>query len=124
MIKVYVASKFEEKEAVRVLMGELSKIGVTITHDWTVFEIATADKVDCAVLDVDGVMDANFVVVSAVKELQYAGSYVEMGVAIGCDIPVFVIGSGMNKCVFINHPNVKVFKDNSAFLKYFKRVCI
>jgi hypothetical protein len=121
MIKVYVATKFEEKMAARELMADLGRLGVSITHDWTVFETATANSKECAINDTEGVLEAEFIVILATKELHYAGSYVEFGIALGAGKPVYVIGSGMDRCVFINHPNVRKFVDKHSFLDYFKK---
>lgn len=121
MLKGYVATKFEEKESARELMRELGRLGVSITHDWTVFELDNDDKKNCAVHDANGVLTADFVVVIADKNLPYAGSYVEFGMALGNKKPVYIIGSGMERCVFIHHPGVKIFSNKDRFLKFFRK---
>jgi hypothetical protein len=121
MIKAYVAGKFEEKDEARKLMADLGRLGVSITHDWTVFDINNDDKSECAIHDANGVLDADFLAVVADKHLPYKGSYVEFGIALGRNIPVYVIGDGMDGCVFIKHPNIKKFLNKKGFLDFYKK---
>jgi nucleoside 2-deoxyribosyltransferase len=120
MVKAYVAGKFEEKPAVKELMSDLLEMGVGITHDWTPTDSRIDGKKTCAVNDAHGAASADFVVIVATKRLNYAGSYVEFGIALGKDKPVYVIGNGMDRCLFVNHPTVIKFSNKNDFLDYVK----
>jgi hypothetical protein len=121
MIKAYVATKFERKTEARELMADLGRLGVSITHDWTVFENGVHPASDCAIHDTNGVLDCDFVVILANDDLPYRGSYVEFGIALGTHKKIYLIGNGMDRCIFANHPDLKRFSNKKEFLSYFKK---
>lgn len=104
-LKVYVASKFEEKERVREVMNLLRAVGHEITHDWTQVEQFTRLA---AMKDLRGVTDADVLVGIFEKPLKYKGAYVELGAALALGKPVYILGDAARKCIFLKHPNVRL----------------
>lgn len=105
MKKIYLAGKWEERKAAKLVMLDLEKEGHIITHDWTLHEDMN-DAVDYAVEDIEGVKNADVLVVLAMKDYPYKGAYCEFGAALALNKPVFVFGGFMDSCIFINHPLV------------------
>lgn len=97
--KVYVAGAWKEREAIRARIDELCKIdGVVVTHDWTRVEGSGADartdeeNAACASADIEGVRTADLVIADlTLEDYAYQGTSVEMGVALGCRIPIWTI---------------------------------
>ena len=120
--KVYVAGAWHRKPQVKALMQVIEeKCWSTVTHDWTQIEDRIyeddekelARSRECAALDVQGVRDANFVVVLMdQEEYSYRGSFCELGVALGSEKPVYVLcdkdwrSMKAAEVVFFHHPNV------------------
>ena len=100
-MKVYVASKFENQAAVKQTMELLRRAGHTITHDWTredasgIYDPNERDAylAKCAAADVDGVLDADAMILLHRPEMR--GAYIELGVAITHGVRVYVV-DGLN----------------------------
>jgi hypothetical protein len=98
-MKIYVASKYEEKERVREVQEQLRQAGHTITYDWTNNEQITTQQAEN---DFWGVVEAEALVLIAEKDLHYCGALVEFGIALGRGIPVYVLGSALDdRCIFL-----------------------
>lgn len=102
-MRIYVATKWEQRERAREVMQWLRWKDHTITYDWTQAEQFSQAQAEC---DFDGVMAAEALVVLAEWDLPYKGTYVEFGVALAIGIPVYVVGPGFDGCIFITLPNV------------------
>lgn len=92
---VYVASKFEEKDLVRSVQNAILDAGFGITHDWTYEDATNMQEAErqrylrrCGAADVRGVRAARVLIV--MPHIEMRGGYVEVGVALGLDIPVVV----------------------------------
>jgi nucleoside 2-deoxyribosyltransferase len=116
-MRIYVASKFENKDAVREAMQKVRERGHIVTHDWTnedetqyVRVPARHDRYmrDCAQADVDGVRTAGLVIV--LNHPQGKGMFVEMGIAIALGIPVALIDADAARCIFFHLPLVQRFE--------------
>lgn len=110
-MKVYVAGKYEEKEAVRYVQKQLHNMGHTITHDWTGEDLGDRTGVVaasylrmCAEKDVKGVENADAVVL--LNHKNGFGLMCEMGIAIAHKIPVFIIDAKLRDTVFFYLPGV------------------
>ncbi len=103
-MRIYVATKWEEKDRAREVMADLRHKGHTITYDWTRCEQFSAEQ---ARNDVMGVMTADALVLIAEKPLAYKGAYVEFGIAVARNIPIYLIGTGMDECIFTQLANVE-----------------
>jgi len=101
-------------------MSELEQAGHIITLDWTVHEAPDggADGIDgydpellasYAMEDVWGVQIADALVAIMERDYPYKGLWVEVGIALGCDILVCILGSAGDSCIFMNHPGVQRF---------------
>ncbi len=125
-MKIYVASKWEEHETVRNIMTELESLGHTITCDWTNHEYpknnVNQQLMEYAIMDIDGVRDADMVIVYAVNPTYtYRGAIGEMTAAIALDKRVCLIGHGIDECIFVNHPLVRRFNSMTEIIKYLER---
>ena len=97
-MKIYVAAKFEAKDAVKEIYARLRDAGHVITHDWTQEDdtayVTFAEKVEyhrmCAMNDLEGVRSADALVLFPHEKGK--GLYFEFGAAMALDIPVFILG--------------------------------
>jgi len=106
---IYVAGKWEEKEAVRTVMAQLREAGHYITYDWTVIESdGTRKQVEeQAKADRAGVISADAFVGVFEKDLAYSGALSEMGMALAMGIPVYLIGHAIDRNIFTKLPEVR-----------------
>lgn len=113
-LKVYVASKWENKRRVREVMGMLELSGHEITYDWTHQEVDTRTQ---AIRDLRGVVDADVYVGIFEEEASYKGALVEMGAALALGKPVYILGdwSGIDQCIFFRHPHIR--RGENAFVR-------
>lgn len=109
-IKVYVAGKWEDRERVREVMRILKEDNFEITCDWTTHEYPPVGEeyklAFYAIQDIEGVLKAEALLIMAEKEYNYRGALVEMGVALGKRIPIYVVGHGLDGCIFLEMPQV------------------
>ena len=115
-MKIYVAGKYQEREQVRGIYRELRDKGHKITVDWTDHDIYPHDAVaerlsDFAEEDVRGVKEADLFIGLMTNDHVYKGLWVEMGVALGEGMPVWIIGMAGDTCIFMNHPRVRKFSE-------------
>jgi hypothetical protein len=100
---VYVATKFENSARAIEVATLLEAAGHTITYKWWTNDQMSADQ---AAEDVKAVLLAHALVVIAEQDFSYAGTYVEMGIAIGWGIPIYLLGAAMDRCIFTLLPAV------------------
>lgn len=102
-MRIYVAAKWEDGHRAQEVMHRLSAAGHTITYDWT-----TAPEVSPgqALIDIDGVRRAEALVFLAEQPRAYMGALVEFGVAVERGIPIYVVGQGIDPCIFMYLPQV------------------
>ncbi len=120
-MKVFVSGKFEDREAIRRLQLVLQHFGYEIAEDWTHHEYS--DKgypVEYAQADIEGVKNCDVYVGRFVADYNYKGAFVEMGAAIALGKEVCIIGHAADSCIFIHHPCIKQFNNNSEFLSIIK----
>lgn len=103
-MRIYVAGKFEDRKRCREIMTVLESWGHTITRDWTTADQFTAAE---AFLDYEGVMAANALVIVAEQAFPFRGTYVEFGIAVARGIPIYLMGGGMDACIFTLLPRVE-----------------
>jgi nucleoside 2-deoxyribosyltransferase len=109
-MRIYVASKFEEKDRTRKIIEVLRNMGHQITHDWT-HEIPYEEGDPrgppyyrkCAEADVAGVQTADAIIV--LSHQHGKGMFVEMGIAIARGIPIVAVGPHFNT-IFYELPTV------------------
>ena len=122
-MKVYVASKYQERETIRELYDILRSHGHEITVDWTNHDVfpddAEEEKLgEFACDDVRGVQECDSMIIYMVNEHQYKGAWVEMGVALALNKPVFVLGNAGDSCIFMNHSLVRKYICFVKLLEY------
>ena len=118
VMEIYVAAKYQDRDRVRELYYELSYLGHEITVDWTNHNDVSPEKLtEYAVEDVGGVKEAKLLIALMTIKYEYKGLWVEMGIALGKGIPVWVIGDAGDSCLFMNHPLVRKFNCISEVLK-------
>lgn len=97
-MKVYVAAKWEEKKKANSAQAMLSIRGHHITFDWTTGD--GSNKTKEAKTDYQGVVDADAVLVLNHEKL--FGGATEMGIAIGRNIPVYVVNPEIRDNIFFH----------------------
>ena len=119
MVDIYVASKFENKAAVRAAQTEVRKRGWGISFDWTGEAVdvsgskvidwntpyQTADEAhlrESAYNDYCGVTGSSAVLI--LNHAHGCGMWTEMGIAIAHGIPVYVVGPEIRRNIFFYLP--------------------
>lgn len=119
-MKIYVASKFQNYAAVRMLNDRLAREGHEITFDWTRSdqfdtgghplsyndESSPEAQARSAAADFAGVLEAEAMILLGYPGL--CGALVEFGAACGRRIPVFVLDPTRCFTIFYTLPNVCV----------------
>jgi len=119
-VKLYVASKFGNREAVRIVQRLLREAGHVVSYDWSSddsedvvgqsgcdeFTIPNDRAVarQLAIRDFDGIVGADAVIFLP-TEIGGRGCYVESGIALALEIPVIVVGPYFNS-IFMYAPGV------------------
>ncbi len=112
MKKIYVAGKWEERERVSEIMGMLRRAGFGITCDWTNHKYSDVGYPEQYCNDdLQGVKAADLFLGIFVTDYHYRGALVEMGIALGAGIPVWLYGDKQNSCIFSHHHTVRKFND-------------
>ncbi len=105
MKKFYVASSFQNAEAVRFVSEQLTKKGYVQTYDWTKNKRASTieDLKNIGQEEMQSVIEADFVIVLLPAG---KGSHIELGIALG-----------LGKKIFLYSPNNEVhhFEKTSTF---------
>ena len=128
-MKVYIASRFPDREKVRNVMELFRKNGHEITVDWTKHK-AFGDKgfvenekvaEKYAIEDIEGVRNSDVFVLLTTADIG-AGMHTELGVAILSNIlfgkpRIFVVGEHLNNCLFYFHPVVERRKSVEEVLR-------
>lgn len=110
-MKFYVAGKYEDKERVRRAQRCVVAAGHEVTHDWTNAPAEGGRKE--AVEDMEGVVAADALLfVNVDPDLRYAGSLVEMGIAVALEKKVYFLNRAhMERNVFYHLPCVESAED-------------
>ena len=102
-MKLYVAGKYEERHNIKKLMQEFRRAGNTIVHDWTSSESDIPEGSErnrtiglYAQDDLNAVKICDAIVADMRKDLNYRGSYGEIGIALGLGKTVIILG-GLNE---------------------------
>jgi hypothetical protein len=124
-LNCYVAGSWANREYIR--KEWIDKLNYNITHDWTSSENGNPSierNKTCAKQDVNGVENADFIVVimNEQQSLQHAyrGTFFEMGYAYKKNIPIYVycpfqltddtnILPGLGQNVFLHLPKIKIY---------------
>lgn len=104
-MRFYVASKFENADAVKVVYDKLKKRGHTITHDWTAEDATNKTqgyKTKCAINDYIGVRSADAIIV--LNHPKMFGGAAELGMAIAFGVPAYVVDMDVRENIFFHLP--------------------
>ena len=111
-VKIYVAGKWEDRERCSEIMRVLRGVGYEITCDWTDHKYSdNAYPTQYCQDDLAGVKNADLYLGIFVADYNYRGALVEMGIALGSGIPVWLFGDKQDSCIFSSHPTVRKFND-------------
>lgn len=101
-MKIYIATRFEDKPLAAYWVKRLRDAGIEITHNWSAVEEVNdaaanpARRTEYAEADFNGVVSADLVWVLS-PEVGGRGCWTEMGIALGRQIPVVLSGAlGLN----------------------------
>lgn len=121
-MKIYVAGKWEDREAVRELQKALIDMGHEITVDWTYHEKDDVGYPQTyAQDDVRGVQEAEAYIGLFLRENNYKGALVELGVALGLNKKTYIIGHAIDSCLFVSHKLVTQFNTVEEFLDHIRQ---
>ena len=117
-MKVYVSGKFEQKNPIRNVMKVIKDYGATITHDWTEYdEPKTFDEARLnSKNDMYGIQAADALLVVAYHDLPYKNTLIEIGIALGLKIPVYILGDSLDNLMFISLCTKIKLNDFVAFI--------
>lgn len=101
-MRVYVSGKFEERTAIRKIMDAIEKNGHTIVHDWTQEDVCETDRDrrERAMMCLLSIPKAEVMVVVMYTNAPYKGTYVEMGIALAANVPIYILGNPPKSCIF------------------------
>jgi len=122
-MKFFVSGKVGAEENVRAVMKALQDAGHEITFDWTKidhlrpYEKNSAASRSAAIKESHGVKDADVLIILAHDH--GIGMYVELGIAIGCGIPIRVVTDVESRTMFFHHPLVKKVDSFKQILEEF-----
>jgi len=110
-MKIFIAGKVGEEEVAREAMNMLSQAGHEISFDWTTiphlkpYDENSEASQQAALLESRGVLESDALVLLAHDK--GVGMYVELGMAIASGKPIYVVGTGSSRTMFIYHPLVR-----------------
>ncbi len=119
-MKIFVAGKVGEENLVRKAMDLIKQGGHTITFDWTriphlkPYDQNMEESKNAAILESQGLLEADALVLLAHEK--GIGMYVELGMAIASQKPVYVVGTVNSPTMFLHHPVVKRVKNINQVL--------
>ncbi len=122
-MEFYVAGKFSDRKNIRKLMDKLEGLGHAISYDWT-----TGEKTDegypivNVINDTRGVQVCDAYVGRFIDKNNYKGALVELGIALGLNKQIFIIGHAIDSCIFCHHLSVQRFGNEAEFLSYVRQV--
>lgn len=119
-MRIYVAGKYgpNTNARVREVHTQLRAAGHVITYDWTGDEQVSTQQ---AMNDLNGVLTADaFVLIAESHDVTYTGSLVELGIALGIGLPIYLLGDALmtsrdrqESCIFMHLPQIA--KGEAAF---------
>ena len=110
-MRIYISGKWEERELVKQIYRRLEKAGHTITCDWTNHtEEDDGYPTQYAEDDIEGVRTADLFIGLFLTDHSYKGALVELGVALGRPVPVYIIGHAIDSCLFADALGVTKFE--------------
>ena len=122
-MKFFVSGKVGVEGDAKAAMKALREAGHEITFDWTEIEHlrpydenTTASR-EAAFKESRGVQEADVLVVLAHN--RGVGMYVELGIAIGCGVPVRVVTNEESRTMFFHHPLVRKVQSLEQILEEF-----
>ena len=119
----YLIGKFSTKDLIATRIKDVEKLGLKVTHNWTLEENWSCPKSEQVFHDIEGVKRADIVIaVINNPNYHYRGSFSEIGAAIACDKTVYLITDNCEKgsvthC-FLSHKNIVRFSTWEGFLKF------
>jgi hypothetical protein len=121
---VFVATGFAQKAEGATLMGQLRNRDLVVTCDWTVEAISPLNHCEKARRDVMGVKSAQvLVVLMTLPKYVYNGTFTEIGIAIGRDMPIVLISPFVSdqdadcaKNIYFHYERFIRRPDSSTFL--------
>ena len=130
-MKIYCAGKWKEREKVKSIMDMFEARGHTITCDWT--KHIAPENIDkdhdwaqnghktYAEEDLEGVRNCDVLVAYIPDpDICYKGAWVEVGIALGLDKKVIIIGKGI-ATVFLGLPNIVVVDYKEEALEFINK---
>lgn len=112
-MKIYVATKWEERSKAKEIMNLCQSYGHDITVDWTdESKEATEETLSFwSERDLQSVKDCELLIAYfPYPFLKYTGAFCELGAALVLKKKVWVIGHGADDCIFLHNKNIVRFE--------------
>ena len=102
MMKVYLATKYEDGDRMRQFAARMVAKGYTITLPWWDVVESNLTPAENARNDLDAVKAADCLIAFMDKDFDYKGTYVEIGAALALGHRVFMVqpNNRAQRCVF------------------------
>jgi nucleoside 2-deoxyribosyltransferase len=133
-LKVYVAGgSVERAERTVPMIRALRQEGIEITWDWTIVmdkhtaapysddQVPESVRRRCTELDINGVRQADFLLLLAPNQRGSSGAWVELGLAIAWGLPIIVCGPGNRRSIFTSRA-YQLFETDEEGLEFLVQV--
>ena len=119
-MKFYCAGKFQEAGIIRSIMEGFRKRGHEITSDWTYDDPDAEGKALKFIADtgLQGLRNCEALLVVAVNDWHYKGAIGEFVSTLVDRKPTYMIGHGLDECIFTNSTALYRFETLSDFWKF------
>ena len=107
-MKIYTASKWDERETISKINRELDSRHHEIMADWTSHPKHAHNR-EYAIGAISGIKYCDLLIAYMKNDWNYKGAWVEIGAALSLNIEVYVIGDKGDSIVFMHHPLVTKF---------------
>lgn len=120
---IYVAGKFTAKARIDREAQRLRRMGFPVSSTWldeteTDYSASEEYKLECAIRDYGEVATANGMILDTIDVSETGGREVELGMAIGHGVPVYIVGPLRNVFHWMVPANHR-FEDWDALVRHF-----
>jgi nucleoside 2-deoxyribosyltransferase len=119
-MKIYLASRYINKDTLRFVRNELHSMGHEVTSRW--LDCENSDRIEQAIMDLEDIDRADALVLwpdnVPQPERPYGGMYVEFGYALAKNKKLFLVYPESTTSIFVELPEVSDFTNWSDFYSF------